>query len=114
MLHKNYQLTGNFKNTGFVFSTLIVAEQLDVKGFVKIQSPTAVYIEAEGSAPALEKFSKWCNVGVPECKVKEVRETDGEFQNYPIFQNGEHPMPKAKEETIYESKLRMKSKEGDD
>jgi acylphosphatase len=114
VLHKNYNLTGNFKNTGFVFNTLIVAEQLAVKGFVKLQSPTNIYIEAEGSKEALEKFSKWCRLGTSECKVKEVKETDGEFQNYPVFQNGEHPMPKPKEENVYESKLRMKSKEGDD
>ena len=66
------KVSGKVQGVWFRDSTLKKAQELGVNGFVKNESDGSVYIEAEGSMDALNKFINWCHEGPAFAKVESV------------------------------------------
>lgn len=49
-----------------------VAQALSLNGFVRNQPDGSVYLEAEGSAEALDRLLAWCRQGPPAAIVSNV------------------------------------------
>lgn len=48
------------------------AQSLGISGFAKNMPDGSVYIEAEGSADALDAFIEWCSHGPPMASVSKI------------------------------------------
>lgn len=55
-IHVNISVSGRVQKIGFRYSTLEVANQLGIAGFVQNQPDGSVYIEAEGPEESVETF----------------------------------------------------------
>jgi len=62
------------------------ALELGINGFVKNESDGSVYIEAEGDANILHKFTEWCHTGYPHSKVDKVEVTEQPMKNFKAFE----------------------------
>ena len=79
------EVKGKVQGVWFRDSTLKKATELGVKGFIKNQADGSVYIEAEGSKNALDKFIEWCQEGPPFAKVESVDVKDLELTYFEKF-----------------------------
>ena len=61
------------------------AEELGLTGFVQDLADGAVYIEAEGTDEALDRFKTWCAEGPPRAHVERVEIKEGALQNFTSF-----------------------------
>lgn len=83
MLYKIH-VSGRVQGVGFRWSAANEAHSLGISGFVKNLPDGNVYIEAEGSVAALNRFLEWCKRGpsfvfvdsvqMEKCPIKEYRD----------------------------------------
>ena len=85
MNHFNITVSGKVQGVFYRQSTLEIANQLGVKGFVKNESNGNVYIEAEGAEENLKQLIEWCRKGPSRANVSEVKFSEGAFQNFSEF-----------------------------
>ncbi len=63
---------GIVQGVGFRYHTLRMAQQLNIRGFVRNEKNGSVYIEAEGEKQNLDEFIKWCKEGPGYASVTNV------------------------------------------
>lgn len=85
MKHLNIRVTGRVQGVYFRASAREVASNLQLRGFVRNEPDGSVYIEAEGTEEALEKFVAWCRQGPPNAVVTNVEVHDGPIQHMDRF-----------------------------
>jgi acylphosphatase len=66
------QVKGKVQGVFYRASTVTKAQQLGVRGFVRIEPDGSVYLEAEGDEVSLNELIAWCKVGPPRAFVDEV------------------------------------------
>ncbi len=84
--HLDIKVTGKVQGVFYRQSTKAVADQLSIKGFIKNETDSSVYIEAEGEAVLIESFLEWCRQGPERARVEHVESTEGELKNYRNFE----------------------------
>lgn len=84
--HINITVSGKVQGVFFRQSTVDVARQLMLKGFVRNEADGTVYVEAEGNVEQLGKLIEWCRKGPPRASVTDVHVTDGEMKNFSWFE----------------------------
>lgn len=62
-----------------------MADLLGVKGFVRNEDNSDVYIEAEGEEEILTRFIQWCHHGPENAAVKYVSVNEGEIVSFQEF-----------------------------
>lgn len=85
-VHVNISVSGRVQKIGFRYSTLEVADQLGIVGFVQNLSDGSVYIEAEGTEESVETFIAWCHHGPRWAHVDKVEVEKAEMKNFTIFE----------------------------
>lgn len=68
-------VTGRVQGVGYRLSAQREAERLGLSGLARNQPDGTVYIEVEGSEPALNRFLAWCRSGPGLASVESVRHT---------------------------------------
>ena len=85
LVHKKITVIGRVQGVGFRYSAKSVAEQFNIKGFVKNMPNKEVYIEAEGESEAIVDFIEWCHQGPPHARIDHVIVYDGIINYYNEF-----------------------------
>jgi acylphosphatase len=86
MNHFNITIQGKVQGVGFRFSAMQKAYEYGISGTVKNDPQGGrVYIEAEGSADALEAFVKWCHKGPWGAKVENVSVAEAPMSHFSSF-----------------------------
>jgi acylphosphatase len=85
LAHKKITVIGRVQGVGFRYTARSVAQQLNIKGFVKNMPNNEVYIEAEGESDRLDDFIKWCHQGPPHARIDHVIVYDGIINQYNEF-----------------------------
>lgn len=62
------------------------AVRLGVTGFARNMPDDSVWIEAEGTEEAIEKFIAWCEKGPPRSEVDRFEVQDGDLVGYKGFE----------------------------
>ncbi|HNW70921.1 MAG TPA: acylphosphatase [Bacteroidales bacterium] len=84
--HVNITVTGRVQKIGFRYSTLEVANQLGIAGFVMNLPDGGVYIEAEGSEENIKTFIGWCHEGPRWANVEHVDVEPSSIKNFSSFE----------------------------
>lgn len=85
-VHVNITVTGRVQKIGFRYSTLEVANQLGILGFVQNLPDGSVYIEAEGNEEDIKTFIGWCHEGPRWAHVDNVVVEKSAMMNFTIFE----------------------------
>lgn len=85
MKHLNIKIFGRVQGVGFRFNTRKRANDLDLRGFVRNESDGSVYVEVEGDAKSLEKFTEWCKQGPTFARVKRIEKNKGDIKDFDDF-----------------------------
>ena len=85
MKHLNIRVSGRVQGVGFRYSTMQTARSFGIKGFVINERDGSVYIEAEGSEPAIGLFEEWCRKGPGHGRVDRVDVTESTLQGFEEF-----------------------------
>jgi len=86
MKHIQIHVVGKVQGVFFRASTKQMADLLGVKGFVRNEPNSDVYIEVEGEAEMLTRFIQWCHHGPEKVAVKYVSVNEGELMNFEGFE----------------------------
>ena len=86
MKHTNVTVCGKVQGVTYRTSAKQEAERLGIKGFVKNETNGDVYLELEGSEEQLNKMVRWCRIGPPQSRVKEIYFNDAEVKNFTAFE----------------------------
>lgn len=86
MKHYNIIVSGKVQGVFYRQSTLEMAQQLDIKGFVRNEPNGNVYIEAECEAEQLHALLKWCQQGPSRAKVDGVKFSEGNLTFFTLFE----------------------------
>jgi acylphosphatase len=86
MIHHNITVSGKVQGVFFRASAKRMADLLGIKGFVRNEPNSDVYLEAEGDEDMLVKFIQWCHHGPEKAEVKHVSVKQGVFLNYKTFE----------------------------
>jgi len=81
----NITVFGRVQGVYFRRNTLLKAQELGIKGFVRNEENGTVYIEAEGEEDILEQFVEWCFIGPEHAEVKNMEMKEGKLKNYADF-----------------------------
>jgi acylphosphatase len=73
------------QGVGFRYSTVRMARNTGIKGFVHNQIDGSVYIEAEGTPFQLSKFLDWCYQGPSRAQVYNVEYVEADVLNFQGF-----------------------------
>jgi acylphosphatase len=87
MRHVKLTVRGKVQGVYFRASAKDKADELKIKGFVRNEPDSSVYIEAEGNDDAVQKLVSWCHTGPPRARVEKVEIKEGEvagFENFEI------------------------------
>lgn len=79
------KISGRVQRVGFRYSTLNIANEYGVKGFVCNRSDGSVYIEAEGTETAIRLFADWCHKGSRLANVTNTEINDMKPKHYDNF-----------------------------
>jgi acylphosphatase len=85
MKHFNITVTGKVQGVFYRQSTLEIANQLGVKGFVRNEPNGDVYIEAEGTDEQLNKLTAWCCKGPARAHVSDLKISEGTVKDFKSF-----------------------------
>ncbi|RLD78900.1 MAG: acylphosphatase [Bacteroidetes bacterium] len=85
-LHYNITIAGLVQGVWFRKYTKDKAVELKIKGFVKNNKDSKVYLEAEGDSLMLGVFLEWLKVGSPMSIVSSVDYTVGVIKNFKYFE----------------------------
>jgi acylphosphatase len=84
----NVRVFGDVHYVGFRFSTIEVARDLGLTGWVKNESDGSVQIMAEGEKEKLENLVTWAKKGPMLAKVKKIEtswgSSTGEFSSFDV------------------------------
>ena len=86
MKHYNITVSGKVQGVFYRQSTLEIAKQLGVNGFVRNEPNGNVYMEAEGVEEHLHRLVEWCRKGSSRAKVDSVTFTSGEMKFFTLFE----------------------------
>jgi acylphosphatase len=86
MKHFNIVVSGKVQGVFYRQSTLEVARQLGLNGFVRNEPDGNVYMEAEGTQEQLDKLMEWCKKGPPRGEVTDVKFSEGAIVNFTGFE----------------------------
>lgn len=81
----NITIYGQVQGVGFRYFIKSVAQEEKISGLARNQADGAVYIEAEGTAPALQNFLDKCKKGPASAEIKDVYVVSGLVKNYSDF-----------------------------
>lgn len=84
--HLNIEITGKVQGVYYRASTKQKADELGIKGFVRNQPDSSVYIEAEASSEILRHFVEWCHRGPNRAQVKHVEVSEAPLKNFVEFE----------------------------
>lgn len=84
--HLNITVHGHVQGVGFRFATRNQARYMGIKGFVKNNPDSTVYIEAEGESESMALFVQWCRQGPPFADVEELDLIPGEWKGFSSFE----------------------------
>ncbi|MBI2355768.1 MAG: acylphosphatase [Candidatus Doudnabacteria bacterium] len=84
--HYNIRIFGDVVGVNFRLYAREKASELGVTGFARNESDGTVFIEAEGSDEALDRFVEWCRVGPKHARVDRVEVSERELKGYNDFQ----------------------------
>jgi len=73
------------QGVNFRFYAKAKADELGIKGFVRNEPDSSVYIEAEGESYAIGKFIKWCKDGPSTARVESIKIKEGNTHNFSYF-----------------------------
>ena len=85
-LHYNITIAGLVQGVWFRRYSKNKAIELEIKGFVKNNKDSKVYLEAEGDSLMLGVFLEWLKVGSPMSIVSSVDYTVGVIKNFKYFE----------------------------
>jgi len=85
MVARHYILKGRVQGVGFRFFTRRLAEQLDIKGWVKNLGNGAVEVHAEGDENPMEQFLSTIKRGPSLAFVQDVEAGEVEPEGYQGF-----------------------------
>ena len=85
-IHYDITIFGKVQGVFYRQSSLAIASQIGVKGFVRNEPNGNVYIEAEGNEEGLNEFLEWCRIGPELAKVKSVQFNEGPIKNFSSFE----------------------------
>ncbi len=77
---------GMVQGVYFRAGTKQIADLLGLNGFTRNEPDGKVYIEAEGDEDMLVKFIQWCHHGPQKARVSYVSVTEGDIQDYRVFE----------------------------
>lgn len=83
--HFNLTVKGRVQGVWYRASTIQIAWELGLTGFVKNLSDGTVYIEAEGTPKALDQLVNWCWKGPRLAHVENVTVEVGEVEGFVDF-----------------------------
>jgi acylphosphatase len=86
MKHFNIIVSGRVQGVFYRQSSMEIALQLGIRGFVRNEQNGNVYIEAEGAEEQLKKLIEWCKKGPSRAVVKDVQVSEGELKNFSSFE----------------------------
>ena len=86
MKHVDIRVIGLVQGVFFRVSTQRAAEGLGVNGTVRNEADGSVFIEAEGSSEAIERFVTWCRRGPSRARVDRLVVVEGELCGYLSFE----------------------------
>ena len=78
MQHVKIRVTGRVQGVYFRDTARREAENYGIAGFARNDADGSVYIEAEGSDEAIQKFLDWCHQGSRDAVVEDVVHTHHE------------------------------------
>lgn len=87
-MKKCFEITvyGRVQGVGFRWSAREKARQLGIKGFVKNNSNSSVFIEAEGQIDQINFYIKWCHSGPSHAEVEDVMYKEIELKDFSGFE----------------------------
>ncbi len=85
MVARHYIVKGRVQGVGFRFFTRRLAEQLDIKGWVKNLENGAVEVHAEGDENSMEQFFRKIKRGPSLAFVQEVEAGEVKPEGYRDF-----------------------------
>ena len=85
MKHLDIRVSGLVQGVFFRASAQRAAWEHGVTGSARNEPDGSVFIEAEGSDQALERFVAWCKKGPSRARVDRVVATEGETVGYAAF-----------------------------
>ena len=85
-LHYNITVSGLVQGVWFRKYVKNKADELEIKGFVKNNTDSKVYLEAEGDSLKLSIFLEWLKVGSPMSIVSSIDYTIGILKSYNYFE----------------------------
>ncbi len=83
--HYNITIKGIVQGVGFRYSTVRMARNMGITGFVCNQTDGSVYIEAEGTPFQLGKFLDWCYQGPSRAQVYNIEYFEANVLNFHGF-----------------------------
>ncbi|MDN5201623.1 acylphosphatase [Fulvivirgaceae bacterium BMA10] len=86
MKHYNIQVFGKVQGVFYRASTCEVANNLELRGFVRNQPDGSVYIEAEGPDERIEQLIAWCKQGPSGAIVQRVICKEAEVKGFEEFE----------------------------
>jgi len=86
MKHYNITVSGTVQGVFYRQSTLEIAKQLDIKGFVRNEPNGNVYMEVEGTEGQLNTLVEWCKKGPSRAYVDDVKSTEGGMKFFSLFE----------------------------
>jgi len=86
MKHLNIRVLGIVQGIGYRHSARSAARFNNIKGFARNESDGSVYIEAEGEAESLRKFTDWCRKGPGGGRVDELVISEGGMRGFESFE----------------------------
>ena len=88
MKHISISVKGLVQGVFYRASARKTALQLGITGFVRNETDGSVFIQAEGSEEALEKFIAWCKEGPAHARVASIEINEipepGHYQTFEI------------------------------
>ena len=85
MKHVSIKISGKVQGVFFRASTKDIADQMNIRGFVRNERDGSVFIEAEGEEENLERFIAWCHHGPSHAVVEKVLVNEQPVQNLTRF-----------------------------
>jgi len=67
------KITGKVQGIFFRVNTKKIADQLNIKGYVKNEPDGSIKIVAQGQTQALDKLADWCKTGPKLAKIEKVK-----------------------------------------
>jgi len=76
--HLQITIKGKVQKSGYRFSAILLAQELELTGFVEYLPDGSVHIEAQGEVENLKKFLSWCHRGPENAKIDKVEYASSE------------------------------------